>query len=251
MKAAWILQEWLARLLEPAEREAVLGDLIEAGEGPWQSLSGIAGLVFRRQAGLWGNWRPWVAALGISIPTSFMLMGASVMVCSGLVTLAAAGTSDQLFAAKVEIVAVQALLLASWSWTCGYLVGSMSRRTVWFSIISYCWPCLFCLSRFRIESLSRLSLLLFVLPAAGGLWQGLRARGVAPRFAASAAAIITALALVTRIAASKGTGGFIGWIGSLVLTWPAWYLAAASLRSATKGKRTEQSAFKPEQHELG
>src|SRR5450432_1936448 len=82
MKAARILTETVSRFLVPAEREAVLGDLQEAGEGPWQTFAGLAGLVLRRQAGHWKNWRPWVAAFGVSVPTSFMLMGDSVMLCS-------------------------------------------------------------------------------------------------------------------------------------------------------------------------
>ncbi len=240
MRAAWILPERVSRLLRPAEREAVLGDLMEAGEGPWRTLAEIADLVLRRQAGLWRNWRPWVAAFGVSVPTSFMLMGDSVIVWSGGVKLAGAGAAYQPFAPEIEILAVQSLLLVGWSWTCGYLVGSISRRTVWFSIISYCSPCLFCLSRFRIEHLSRVSLLLFVLPAAGGLWQRLRARKVGPRFGAAAAAIITALAIITRVGASGGAGDALGWIGNLILTWPSWCLAAASLNAAKEDMGAEQ-----------
>ncbi len=250
MRAAWILPERVSRLLKPAEREAVLGDLMEAGEGPWQTLAEIVGLVLRREAGLWKNWRPWVAAFCVSVPTSFMLMGASVMECSGCVKLAKAGAAYQPFAAEIEILAVQALLLAGWSWTCGYLVGSISRRTVWFSIISYGSPCLFCLSRFRIESLSRLSLLLFVLPAAVGLWHGLRAREVGPRFAVATTAIITALAIITRVGSPGGAGDALGWIGNLILTWPSWFLAVASLAAAKEDTGAEWSPFEKKQREL-
>src|SRR5580658_1334728 len=83
MRAVWFLLERVSCILEPAEREAVLGDLKEAGEGPWQTLVEIVGLVLRRQAGHWKDWRPWVAAIGVSVPTSFLLMGDSVMLFSG------------------------------------------------------------------------------------------------------------------------------------------------------------------------
>src|SRR5260370_28185090 len=43
-----------------------------------------------------------------------------------------------------------------------FVVGSMSRRTLWASAALCCSPCLFCLARFRIGSLSRLCLLLFL-----------------------------------------------------------------------------------------
>jgi hypothetical protein len=249
MRAAWILPEGAARLLAPAEREAVLGDLVEAGDGPWTALAEIGGLVLRRQAGLWRNWRPWVAAFGVSVPTSFMLMGNSVVVSLGVMKLAGTGSAGQPLAAEVERVAAQALLLAGWSWTCGYLVGSLSRRTVWFSVISYGAPCLFCLSRFRIESLSRLSLLLFVLPAAAGLWRGLRGRKAGPRLAVAAAAVITALAVLTRLDAAGGGVGGSGWIGGLILTWPSWFLAAISLNAAREDKGSDWPPLERQHHE--
>jgi hypothetical protein len=250
MRAAWFLHERVSRILEPAEREAVLGDLKEAGVGPWQTLAELVGLVLRRQAEHWKDWRPWVAAFGVSVPTSFMLMGDSVMLISGFVTLAGASVASQTFAAEIEILSVQTLLLAGWSWTCGYLVGSISRRTVWFSIMAYCAPCLFCLSRFHIESLSRLSLLLFVLPLAMGLRQGLRGQRVGRRFGVAVAAIVTALAIITQVGATGGVGNASRWFCSLVQTWPSWCLAVASLDAAREDKSAERSTFEIEQHEL-
>jgi hypothetical protein len=62
----WLLVDFVAQVLEPEEREAVQGDLMEAGEGDWQALRDVLGLVVRRQAGLWKNWRPWLAAFGLA-----------------------------------------------------------------------------------------------------------------------------------------------------------------------------------------
>jgi hypothetical protein len=247
MRASWNLAEWVGRFLEAAEREAVLGDLAEAAEGPWHAFTGIVGLVFRRQAALWTNWRPWVAAFGVSVPTSFMLMGNSVMLCARCVTLAETRAAGQLYPAQIEVLAVQALLLAGWSWTCGYFVGSISRRTVWFSVIAYASPCLFCLSRFRIESLSKLSLLLFVLPLAFGLLQGLKDRRV--RFGVSAAAIITALAIIMRVGETGGAGNAFGWACSLAQTWPAWCLAVAASNTAKFNSVAKRPTFETERHE--
>ena len=48
--AGWSFVGAAARLLARDEREAVLGDLVEAGESVWQGLFGVLGLVFRREA---------------------------------------------------------------------------------------------------------------------------------------------------------------------------------------------------------
>ncbi len=60
---SWWLADRVSILLEPGERKAVRGDLAESGEGGWQALAGMLGLVARRQAALWCDWRPWVALM--------------------------------------------------------------------------------------------------------------------------------------------------------------------------------------------
>ena len=67
-----------AQMLQRDEREAALGDLVEASEGAWQGLADVLSLVLYRQAILWKSWRPWLAGLGLTVPNSFLLMGASV-----------------------------------------------------------------------------------------------------------------------------------------------------------------------------
>jgi hypothetical protein len=248
MKAAWRLSEWASRLLEPAEREAVLGDLTEAGGGLWLSCVEVVDLVLRRHAGHWKNWRPWVAAFGISVPTSFLFMGDSVALCAGFVKLAGDATCGNI-APGIMILALKALVLTGWSWTCGYLVGDVSGRTLWCSILAYGSPCLFCLSRFRIESLSRSSLLLFVFPLAVGIWHGLRGPRVGSRMAVCAASIITLLAVISEVCGPGGTGNACSWIGSVVLTCPAWFLAIASLAVTKESAKPERSIFEREQHE--
>ena len=146
------------------------GDLLEAGESAWQSLLGVLGLIVRREATLWKTWQPWLAAFGLALPSSFLLMGFSLSVSRAYQQLAG---GPILHATGIDVRQGFALflcnvvLLAAWSWTGGFVVGSVSRRTVWVSAALSFIPCLFCLERFRIESLSRLCLLLF-LPIA--LW---------------------------------------------------------------------------------
>jgi hypothetical protein len=63
----------LANLLPTDEREAVLGDLAEAGESGMRATAGVFGLVVRRQATLWLDWRPWLTLVGFVIPAALAL----------------------------------------------------------------------------------------------------------------------------------------------------------------------------------
>jgi Putative esterase len=74
----WSLVEVSSQLLEGDEREAVLGDLVEAGESACRAVLDIVGLVFRLHAGLWRSWCPWLAGFGLSLPASLFLMGVSL-----------------------------------------------------------------------------------------------------------------------------------------------------------------------------
>src|SRR5690348_4427772 len=78
MHTGWSFVEAAARLLARDEREAVLGDLLEADENALQGLFGVIGLVFRRETALWKRWQPWLAGFGVALPSSFLLMGFSL-----------------------------------------------------------------------------------------------------------------------------------------------------------------------------
>ena len=56
----WGAVDIVSGMLDPTEREAVRGDLIESGETGNQALLGVLGLLCRRQAALWSDWRPWL-----------------------------------------------------------------------------------------------------------------------------------------------------------------------------------------------
>jgi hypothetical protein len=58
----------LARTLDPAEREAVLGDLVESGETGAEALRAVLGLVARRKAALWAaSWKDWHVWLAVAL----------------------------------------------------------------------------------------------------------------------------------------------------------------------------------------
>jgi hypothetical protein len=221
------LLDLVSRLLQPAEREVVQGDLLEGGESAWQSLLAVLGLVIRREAVLWRNWRPWLAAFGLALPSSFLLMGFSLSVSRayqqlvGGPILHATGVT---VGAGFALFLCNVLLLAAWSWTGGYVVGSVSRRTVWVSAALSFAPCLFCLERFRVESLSRLCLLLFLPVALWGARSGLQIARIKRSSAVALAIAVTALTIPTW--SSSGA-----WIPNWALSWPVWFLVATARRT--------------------
>jgi hypothetical protein len=221
------LVDLVSRLLPPHEREVVQGDLVESGESAWQSLLAVGGLVMRREAALWRNWRPWLAAFGLALPSSFLLMGFSLSVSrayqqliSGPILHATGVTLGPGFA----LFLCNVLLLAAWAWTGGFVVGSVSRRTVWVSAALSFAPCLFCLERFRVESLSRLCLLLFLPVALWGAHKGLQIARIKRSSAIALAIAVTALTIPTW-----SSGG--AWIPNWALSWPAWFLVATARRT--------------------
>ncbi len=80
MSSGWRFVELASRLLECNEREVVLGDLRETAERLCPAVIGVLGLALRRQAHLWKSWRPWLTGFGVALPSSYLLMGASLSV---------------------------------------------------------------------------------------------------------------------------------------------------------------------------
>ena len=227
---SWLV-DLVARLLPPEEREVVQGDLLEGGESTWQSVLAILALMIWREAALWRNWRPWLAAFGLALPSSFLLMGFSIAVSRAYQQLAdgpilhATGMN---FRPGLALFLCNVLLLAAWSWTGGFVVGSVSRRTIWVSAALSFVPCLFCLERFRIESLSRLCLLLFLPVALWGARRGLQMARIKRSSAIALAIAVTALTIPTWT--SSGA-----WIPNWALSWPAWFLVATAGRTQRQG----------------
>lgn len=242
MKRGWILVESAARLLDSDERESVLGDLVEARESAWRGLQGVVGLVVRRQADLWKSWRPWMAGFGVALPSSFLLMGVSLSVSWSYMRLLC---PDLLRSAEltrgtgIVVLFWQALLLIGWAWTGGFVVGATSKGTVWASALLCYTPCLFCLSRYRIQGLSRYCLLLFLLPAIWGVVQGIWVSKIRLNSALILAVLITTLMIPAWDA------GTVRWWSpprltlNWMLSWPAWYLVATAKKPTWLKVRTD------------
>jgi hypothetical protein len=202
------LVEIAATFLAPMDRDAVLGDLAEMGASGWSALGSVLGLVARQQMELWRAWQPWVSG-SIAFAGSVLLLSVSFGLSVDARHLL---HGDRGYGS----VLCEALLMLLWSWTSGFVVGSLSNKTRWVSGILCAIPCLSCALRFHDTSLSRLCVLLFLLPAMIGAVQGARRARLSHRTALTLAIGMTALMLV--------------WGGMYMRNWllflPAWWLVA-------------------------
>jgi hypothetical protein len=226
-----VVSQWL----EHDEREAVLGDLQEAGESTWKELCGVLGLVIRRQVELWGNWRPWITAFGVALPGALLLMGFSLGVSRNyqlyswivgnysVIDSTVLKDTGLTLIPGIPLLLCNIFLLISWAWTGGFLLGALSRRTLWVSALLVVLPCLFCLTRFRDATLPRFCLLLFLLPAIWGVRRSLRMPRMHLLPALALALTVTVLTIFSQSAHARPN---LTW----ALCWPAWYLAATARR---------------------
>jgi hypothetical protein len=102
----------------------------------------------RREAELWVHWRPWIGLFGIVVPVGLLLAA----YWNGLWVIYAPLWMKFHHGIRYEIgmtrdsfltmICCQAMALASWSWTSGFALGSLSRRTVWINGALFCLVCL-------------------------------------------------------------------------------------------------------------
>ena len=230
--ASWSLVEFASHLLARDEREAVLGDLTETGESAWRGLLGVIGLVVRRQALGWRSWRPWLAGFVVALPSSYLLVAIAGSVSATFQRLVLhrslpwAPTGHEGFL----LLLCHAFLLIAWSWTVGYVVGSVSRGTVWISVAVCAGMVGYCAHHLVASVLSKFFLTLFFVPAIWGLWQGVRISRITPRAAVVLAVTITVLMISAWSSAAL-------WAPNWLLVLPVWYLVAAAWRrgAATAG----------------
>jgi hypothetical protein len=213
------LAEMATIFLAPNDRDAVLGDLAETGASGGSALRSVLGLVVRRQMELWRAWQPWVAG-SMAFAGSLLLLSVSF----GL-------SVDSRYLLRGErgygSVLCEALLMLSWAWTSGFVVGSLSGKTRWVSGILCAIPCLSCVLRFHDTSLSRLCVLLFLLPGVVGAAQGVRRARLSHRTALTLAIAMTALMFVW------GDMYMRNWFFSL----SAWWLVAHAERSKLSNEK--------------
>ncbi|PYT24947.1 MAG: hypothetical protein DMG57_26865 [Acidobacteria bacterium] len=277
MGRGWWLLCVLARGLEPAERKVVLGDLAESDEGVGAATCDLLGLIVRRQAGLWTVWRPWLALLGISglagVPLSRIAFSLNVDLGQQLMAYLKYGVHFETGVTPRQDMAFLlclAVALLFWSWTCGFVLGSLSGRAVWLTWFVFylivqdsAWARLVLSGNIIVRDRRPLPLLmaailplsiatfLFSLSALCGMYLGVRRRALPLRPAyllASAITILTILATWTsgwyETAHEIWSGGAwrgVSWpkrqLPFVLAGWPAAYLLATACRH-TKERET-------------
>jgi hypothetical protein len=232
----WSLVEFAGRPLDRDERDAVVGDSLEAGDSAWQALFGVLGLVLRRQISLWKSWRPWLAVFVFGVPSTVLLMYVSVSVTCTFDRLMGfqishwAPTGHEGFA----LLLCHIFLLIAWSWTSGFTLGSLSPRTLWLNATLGLFLALYFANHFRhfgSASIANLSPFLFLVPAIWGVRQGVRTVRLRRGLAFLLAATITVLMI------SAWTNSAL-WVLNWLLLCPAWYLVATACRSDSHRNRS-------------
>jgi hypothetical protein len=229
----WPLVELAARPLDRDERDAVVGDSLEAGDSAWRALFGVLGFVFRRQLLLWKSWRPWLATFVFGLPGVYLLMGVSISVTC---------TYDRLMGMKVghlaptghegfALLLCHIFLLIAWSWTSGFILGSLSPKTLWLNAALCLLMVPICNDQLRAVTLSMFAQYLFLLPAIWGTRQGIRTVRLKPTTAFLLAATITVLMIAAWTNSAL-------WIVNWLLLCPAWYLVATACWSDSHQARS-------------
>jgi hypothetical protein len=208
-RIGWWLADGLAGMLERDERDAVFGDFAESGETGERALRNVMGLVVRRQAALWKDWRPWLTLVGLVIPLGILLSLGSRMMASRSATpiwmyvnnwtmahLESPGARGDLVSNSAAIFK-QYLMLVCWSWASGFMLAPLSRRTIRVNGTLFCLIVLFAellkdptyllpgrnhdgssavfsLMFYRVMFPLILQAVLVLLPAVWGMHQGLR-----------------------------------------------------------------------------
>ena len=235
----WRLTALLSRALEASEREAVLGDLAESGTAGAQALHGVLGLVVRRQVALWKDWRSWLALIAVSGPAATMLALSSVRLWGSYdlyfwiarnyadIDPAVLQETHLTLASGILLMARGSIVMACLAWTTGFVVGALSRRTIWVSGGLFCTLLLY--GGVQSVPAPRILLALILVPALAGMYLGLSpSQRPVIRGLLWAAAIVTAL---------MGHQTWLWWptrslwrlqMLTLVRYWPLLYLATVA-----------------------
>lgn len=267
-RICWRVVKYISCALPGDEQDALLGDIAELGLSGSQAVLEALGLVARRQAAPWQDWRPWLALFGLAGLVGSRLTRISFWI----------GTMPALplfirwkygvhygngLSASEEVVVFlcQSLSLIFWSWTAGFVLGLLSRGAFWINVslfYSVCflfWPPLFLtigetsgrspLIFFGIVLPVSLQAVFFLLPSLVGLHRALRRGPLDMRqtfLLCAATVILTGLATWTEgwqqsahLVWSRGSWPYevIRWPSRLwprvLVSWPIAYLFASAL----------------------
>ena len=267
-RISWWIVDILSLALEPSERIAVRGDLVDCGDSSVRSITGVFGLVIRRQIGLWKNWRPWLALVGLSLVSgvvlSEILAGFNLAFFHWINGFSNYRTANQ----DILYLASLAFALITFSSLSGFVLAALSGRTLWFTagvfyfiVLDAFWLvhgnvraapgipiALFIL--YRIVPFHSIGTALFILPGCCGLVRGLRQRTLPLHFIVGVGALILMVATFltwtsgfyenARAADSNGMYSPHLWYVRLwpliVVSWPMIYLFASTFRTQRFGE---------------
>jgi hypothetical protein len=251
-RIGWALVNALLHGLSPDERDAVHGDLLELQTPVSRALLDVSGLVLRRQAQLWGHWRPWLAVCGLAIPLALIMARLSRWYAEGsainafiyvedwssTILESPGGRRDLATVIATQLVGV--VTLSIWSWTMGFLIGSRSRATAWgsgvvfalvlvaeFAVPAHHWPGNAAVFEFPLYG-TVLPLFLRACFVLGPMLWGLRAgarRGAPGTITAVGVAIVAAL-LTAGASRTIGFAATDGWWHPRA-AWPFYVFQAA------------------------
>jgi hypothetical protein len=231
------LIDFVSRGLEPAEREAVLGDLAELTASGAGKLRDVLGLVVRRQAALWWDWRPWVvvtalvaqigqmlainaAALGLYAHDLYFWIVRNRAIDPGFLRV-----NNLPLQHHLPLAGLRSFLLASWAWGSGFTLASLSRRTTWANSTLFCFALLLpfqvFLAAFHMLIFSLVTLAAFVIaPSAWGIVRGHRAAERRGLLAIIWGSLYIAASAI-QIGLERGQVVFWSgtWLGPLPLDW--------------------------------
>jgi hypothetical protein len=276
-RICWRFVDILSRILDTDERQVFRGDVAESGHGVARAIWDVSDLVLRRQIGLWTVWQPWLALVGIACLTGAPLSGIAfrlnVDLGQQLMAYFRYGVHFGTLLTPQQDMAwllCLAFALLLWSWTCGFVLGSLSGRAVWVTwslfylmVLDFAWV-RFILSGsiilrdpqpLRILMAASLPLqpatLLFSLSSLWGAFMGVRRRVLPWRTAYVLASAITIFTiLVTWMSGwyetahevwSSGAWHGVPWTARLwpfvVVSWPIAYLLATANRQQTASRK--------------
>jgi hypothetical protein len=214
---------------DPAERQAVLGDIEESGTAGGRELLDVMGLVFLRQLASWKSWRPWVVTASLILPLWGVVSPAFSIAL--YVSRQAGPSSSPTDLRGLSILFGMAVITLLMALAVGFTLGRLVRYCAvavvpvlaFFTVLSF-WDDI----RDAIESgfpgvmLYGMSVLTFVVvPGILGLVRGLQGTALQPQSAVGFA-LLGALTFGFLVAVG---GARITWGDclALVLAWPALY----------------------------
>jgi hypothetical protein len=277
-RICWWLVDVLSRMLDADERQAVRGDLAESGESVVRAIRDVLDLIVRRQVGLWAGWQPWLALLGIAclagVPLSRIAFRLNVDLGQQLMAYYKYGVHfGNLLTPQQDITFLLCLAVALivWSWTCGFVLGSLSGRAVWLTwsvfylvVLDSTWVRFILSGNMILRDPQPLRLLiaatlplspatfLFSVSSVWGAFLGVRRRVLPLRAVYVLASAITIFTILTtwmsgwyETAHEEWSGGAwhgVAWpvrlLPFVLASWPVAYLLAMANRQHTSVNKT-------------